>query len=140
MFNITENNKFLIDQALRTKSIEIKYFGARLRKDSADYRLLYDHFYHPSLDFDQKSQRCDRSRPNRFQNSIHEEESNRVVPVRTSSAYGHRSSNLQEIQLAFHGRSAAMEKSFYNRCKVNLQPELEMSVVEKRLIVDPMCK
>ncbi|XP_039286137.1 uncharacterized protein LOC120351809 [Nilaparvata lugens] len=140
MFNITENSRLLMDQALRTKSIEIEYFGEHSRKDDIVNRPLYDHFYHPNLDFDKKSQRCDRFRPTRFQNSIHEEERKRVVPVRTSSIYGHRTPRLEELALTFHGKSAEMKRSFYNRCKVNLQPELEMAVVEKRLMIDPMCK
>ncbi|XP_054277115.1 uncharacterized protein LOC128996024 [Macrosteles quadrilineatus] len=100
----------------------ITYFnGPNLSPKSQAETCAYDAFYHFEPGWDQHISRADRSNPKLIHKNIHNEEQNRIVPVVTSSNYGHRKTELEGKSLVVHKKTHPT-REFYRVNNTNLKP------------------
>ncbi|KAG8253648.1 uncharacterized protein C5orf49-like [Homalodisca vitripennis] len=110
-----DKNLVLVDIPENEK---ITYFN-RPKKEIK--KSQYDILFHFEHGWDQKMWRSDRSNPKIFQDGIHNEEEERIVPVLTSSIYGHRRTNLEGKPL-FVNKRFQSTREFYRVNSVNMKP------------------
>ncbi|KAK7898629.1 hypothetical protein WMY93_019482 [Mugilogobius chulae] len=96
----------------RTEQKEMSYFNRESQDEQAQEITMFDRVYNQTEGFDMKLHRDDRRHWKGRGLDIYNEEKSRVVPVRVSSQYGHRLTQMQGSRQQ-HARVARMNAEFF---------------------------
>ncbi|XP_030004082.1 uncharacterized protein C5orf49 homolog [Sphaeramia orbicularis] len=94
----------------RKEPKEMSYFN---RETEAPEVYMYDQVFHQAEGYDMRLHRDDRGHSKGRGLNIYEEEKSRVVPVRSSSEYGHRTTLALYQTGRQHARVACTKAEFF---------------------------